>query len=445
MPFKWFWPFKNKKKLSAANSHQTTAAEKLYIPVNQLTLGMYVVELDRSWLETPFLFQGFEIKTYAQIQALQNICDYVYIDSSKTRATKHPIFTNNAKNQSEFGSKILGSIDFQKEPPKKLGTFQSEFPRAEAVYKNTGDLVERFMKTAAKQGSIDGWLAKKAVSECVNSALHSPDALLWMLHLKNKDEYTVQHCLDVCVLAIVFARYLDLPYDTIVNLGVCGLLHDIGNMLIPTELLNKESDLTEQEKWLLESHTTLGYELLKSSENVHSSILETVLAHHEHLDGSGYPRNLKNKQISDFTKIISVVNIYDSLTKNRFPHRNLNHLEATQLMSNMVGTHLDRRLVTKFIECLGVYPAGSVVMMTNGAIGIVVEVNEKTKLRPKVILIFDEHKKPVPEKVIDLSNMVTDSNGTIYTIKNVVRAEDCQVDRNKYYEQGFFKKSFNMA
>ncbi len=445
MAFKWFWPFKHKKKLSAVNTHQITAAAKRYIPVNQLTLGLYVVELDRSWLDTPFLFQGFEIKTHAQIQALQNICDYVYIDTSKTRVSKHPSFTNNAKNQPEFGSKILGAIDFQKEPPKKLGTFQSEFPRAEAVYKNTGDLIERFMKTAAKQGSIDGWLAKKAVSECVNSALHSPDALLWMLHLKNKDEYTVQHCLNVCVLAIVFARYLDLPYETIVNLGVCGLLHDIGNILIPDNILNKESDLTEQEKWLLESHTTLGYELLKSSEHIHASILETVLAHHENLDGSGYPRNLKSKQISDFTKIISVVNTYDALTKNRFPHRNTNHLEAIQLMSNMVGTQLDRRLVTKFIECLGVYPAGAVVMMTNGAIAIVVEVNEKTKLRPKVVIVFDEHKKPVPEKMIDLSNMVTDSNGTIYTIKNVVKAEDWQVDRNQYYEQGLFKKSFNRA
>jgi len=442
MSFKWFWPFKNKKKLSSGNTNRITANEKRHIPVNQLTLGMYVVELDRSWLETPFLFQGLEIKTYAQIQALQNICAYVYIDSSKTKVSQHPVFTNKAKNQPEYGSKILGSLDFQKEPPKKLGTFQSEYPRAEAVYKNTGDLVESFMKTAAKQGGIDGWLAKKAVSDCVNSALHSPDALLWMLHLKNKDEYTVQHCLNVCVLAIVFARYLDLPYETIVNLGVCGLLHDIGNMLIPSGLLNKASDLTEQEKWLLESHTTLGYELLKSSEHIHSSVLETVLAHHEHLDGSGYPRNLKSRQISDFTKVISVVDTYDSLTKNRFPDQNMSHLEATQQMGNRVGTHLDRRLVTKFIECLGVYPVGSVVVMTNGAIGIVVEVNEKTKLRPKVIILFDENKKPVPEKVIDLSSMVPDSKGRVYTIKNVVRAEDCQVDRNKYYGQDFFKNSF---
>ncbi len=445
MSLTWFWPFKKSKKLSKTSRGQTFASEKLYIPTNQLVLGMYVIELDRSWLETPFLFQGFEIKTHAQIHALQNICNYVYIDASKTRATRLPLAAKKSKNQPDYGSKILGTLDFQKDPPKKLGTFRSEFPRAELVYKNTGDLVESLMKTAAKQGSIDGWLAKKTVSECVNSALHSPDTLLWMLHLKNKDEYTVQHCLNVCILAIVFARYLNLPHDIIVNLGVCGLLHDIGNMLIPSDILNKASDLTEQEHMLLESHTTLGYELLKSSEHIPPSILETVLTHHEHLDGSGYPKHLKSKQLSDFSKIISVVNTYDSLTKNRFAQRNLNHLEATQLMGNRAGSELDRCLVTKFIECLGVYPAGSVVVMTNGAIGIVVEVNEKTKLRPKVIILFDEHKNPVPEQMIDLAKMASDKKGRVYTIKNVVRAEDWQIDRSQYYQQGHFKKSFGLA
>lgn len=442
MSIKQLWPFRNKKKISEQAFDQVTSSEKVYMPVNQLILGMYVTELDRSWLETPFLFQGFELKTHAQIQALKNICEYVYIDATKTKAINHSLLSKGAKNQPEFSSKILGAIHYHGTPPEKLGTFKAEIPRAEQAYKNAGDLAQAFMKTASKNGSVDGWLAKKTVSECVNSVLHSPDALLWMMHLRNKDEYTVQHCLNVCVLAIVFGRHLNLPHETIVNLGVCGLLHDIGNMLLPQELLNKEKDLTDQERRLLESHTSLGYELLRSSDNIHSSIVETVLAHHEYLDGSGFPRHLKQNQISDFTKIISVVDTYDSLTQNRFPSQNKTHLDATQLMANRVGPHLDKVLVTKFIECLGVYPPGSVVMMTNGAIAIVVEVNEKTKLRPKVVIIFDEDNKPVPERIVDLSLMVTDKNGNIYTIKNVVRAEDWNIDRNKFYQQGFLKKSF---
>ncbi len=431
--------FKDKNNLKNSNSDNFSVSEKLYIPVSQLLIGMYIVELDRSWLDTPFLFQGFELTTQAQIQAVKNICDYVYIDVTKTKSRHHPSISYANKNQSTGGGKILGN--FSTEPPKKLSTFENEIVKAEKAYKNSEMLVSAFMKTAQKGGSIDGWLAKKAVSDCVNSVLHSPDAMLWMMHLNNKDEHTVQHSINVSILSIVLGRHLNLPNEVIVNLGVCGMLHDIGNMLIPSEILNKNEDqLTESQRRTLNSHSTLGYELLKSSENIHSSVLEVALIHHEHLDGTGQPRQLKQSAISDFAKIISVVDTYDSLTKNRFEHKNKNHLEATQIMTNMTGTILDRHLVTKFIESLGIYPPGCVVVMTNGAIGMVVEVNEKVKLRPKVMIIFDEDNNPVPERIIDLANMVTDKKGNIYTIKNVLREAECNFETPVFVRDDVLKR-----
>ncbi|MDD5277649.1 MAG: HD-GYP domain-containing protein [Methylovulum sp.] len=423
----------------AGASQFFTSSEKLYIPVSQLTLGMYIVELDRSWLDTPFMFQGFELQNQVQLRAVKNICDYVYIDTTKSKRHEYQAIANQNRPMAVSHSKLLNNI--HNTPPVKLGFFEEEISRAEVIYKQTEALVSSFMKVAAKGGSLDGWLAKKAVLECMNSVLHSPDAMLWLTQLKDKDEYTAQHSLNVCLLAIVLGRHLDLPHDSIVTLGLCGMMHDIGKMRIPLAILKKQEALDEDENRLMESHTLLGYELLKSSENMPTSVMETALTHHEHVDGTGYPRQLKQTAISDFTKIISVVDVYDSMTSNRSHRNSLPHLDATQMLTNMAGSHLDRHVVIKFIETLGVYPPGSVVLMTNGEIAIVIEINEQTKLRPKVILILDEEKNPVHERVIDLSKMVVDKKGDPYTIKNVIRAEDWHIDTHKYYQQGFIKKS----
>ncbi len=426
------------KKKAASQSF--TSSEKLYIPVSQLTLGMYIVELDRSWLDTPFMFQGFELQNQAQLRAVKNICDYVYIDTTKSKRHQFEPLANQHKAMHVSASKLLNNI--HNAPPLKLGSFEQEIARAETIYKQTEVLVSSFMKVAAKGGSLDGWLAQKAVLECMNSVLHSPDAMLWLTQLKDKDEYTAQHSLNVCLLSIVLGRHLDLPHDSIVTLGLCGMLHDIGKMRVPLEILKKQSPLNVEQQRVMESHTLLGYELLKSSDNMPTSVMETALTHHEHVDGTGYPRHLKQAAISDFTKIVAVVNAYDDMTSNRNNRDSIPHLEATQILANLAGSYLDRHVVIKFIESLGVYPPGSVVQMTNGEVAIVVEINELTKLRPKVIIILDEEKNPVSERVVDLSAMVSDKKGNPYTIKNVIRAEDWSIDTKKYYRQGVIQKSF---
>ncbi|MGZ8151960.1 MAG: HD-GYP domain-containing protein [Methylovulum sp.] len=435
MFFKNWWQSRQKKKQQRpANNH--FSSEKVYTPVSQLELGMYIVELDRPWLETPFLFQGFELKNQSDIQSVKNVCSYVYVDMTRKKNIQNPIVNN-----SQTNTPTILNHGFT---PKKLGSFEQEISRAEKAYGNTEVLIADFMQKAARGVEIDGWLAKKAVAECVNSVLHSPDAMLWLTQLKNKHEYTVQHSLNVCVLSIVLGRHINLPEKNLNILGLCGMMHDIGKMLIPFEILNKQGALEEEEMHIMQSHTTLGYELLKSTNHIHSSASETALSHHERLDGAGYPRQIKQSAISDFTKIVTISDVYDSITSNRSYQSGKNHLEATQIMIKTAGTHLDRNLIIKFIESIGVYPPGCLVIMTNGAIAIVVEVNEKLKLRPKIIIILDEDKNPAPEKIIDLSEMVTDKRGVLYTIKSVTRAEDWNIDCRKYYEQGILQKSFAM-
>ncbi|MGZ8241084.1 MAG: HD-GYP domain-containing protein [Methylobacter sp.] len=434
MFFKNWWPFgREKKRLSSRTLYSSST--KVYTPVSQLTIGMYVVELDRPWLETSFPFQGFELKTKAEVQAVREICEYVYIDL--TKHSKGAVAVTKQKQDTIHDFLRFGP------PPQRLSLFEKEIARAAEVYEATEVVVTDLMEKIAKGGDIDSKLAREAVASCINSVLHSPDAMLWMTQLKNRDKYTAQHSLNVCILSIVLGRHLNLSEIALHNVGLCGMMHDMGKMLIPLEILNKPGKLDPDEMQIMQAHTTLGYELLKSSQDMYPGAIDVALIHHERLDGKGYPRQIPPGSISYFAKIVSIVDIYDAITSDRVYQKGRTHLEATNILTNISGSQLDPMLVIKFIESLGVYPPGCIVAMTNGSIGIVVEVNEKIKLRPKIILLLDEDKNPVQEeKVIDLSKMVTDRTGVFYTIKGIVKAEDWNIDSSKYYEKSVLQKSF---
>jgi HD-GYP domain-containing protein (c-di-GMP phosphodiesterase class II) len=440
MSIESLWPFGQKKKKAAKQSDAIdySTSTRVHVSVDQLTLGMYVTELDRPWVDTPFLFQGFELKTEADIRAVRDVCDHVYID-----ATKHKRVFRVAPVAKKL---ILAEKNFEIAnygiPPKKLGHFEKEIGRAEKIYDNAETVVANFMRTVENGGGIDSILAKIAVSECVESILHSPDAMLWLTQLKHKDEQTAQHSLNVSILSIVLGRHINLPPTELNKLGLCGMMHDVGKLLIPPEILHKSTPLDEDEIRIMKTHTRLGYNLLKSSDNMNASAATVALTHHEQVDGRGYPRRLQDAKISHFAKIVAIANSYDGMTTDKPHQKGKTHLEATHILTNLAGTHFDPALVVKFIECIGVYPPGSLVELTNGCVAMVVEVNEQAKLRPKVIVILDENKNQITEHVIDLSTMPEDARGQVYTIRSIIKARDWNVDVSKYYQQGLLQKSF---
>ncbi|MFZ2727150.1 MAG: HD-GYP domain-containing protein [Methylococcaceae bacterium] len=424
-------PKKPKDELSNLTRVQT--------PVEELVLGMYVIELDRPWEETPFLFQGLELKTEKEIKTLQKICRYVYIDKEQSKNDSPAVF-NEA--DTDLEANVLANAALP--PPKKSGFFEGEILRAEKIYSASGIVIAEFMQKAASGDSIDILSVKQSVAECVSSVLHFPDALMWLTQLKDKDEYTAQHCLNVCILSVALGRHLNLPEITLNNLGLCAMMMDIGKVKIPSAILNKATPLTEEENTILRTHTTLGYEILKSTEGITTSAMNVALTHHERLDGKGYPQKLKRSEISEFSKMIAIADIYDSLTSNQPRYKARTHLDVINLLINCAGKHVDSTLVTKFIESLGVYPPGSAVQLMNGAIAIVVEVNPQFKLKPKVIIILDEEQNFVMhEKILDLAKNPFDRHEKLYTIKNMVRPEDWNINLVKYYQQAILDKSFS--
>ena len=399
--------------------------------VEDLKVGMYVAKLDKPWLESNFLYQGFELKNQADINAVKEQCKFVFIDVKKQN--KSLAFESKDTPYSK------GWLD-TRTPPNKLTSFEKEVENAGYVYKEASNLVRSFMEDVCLGKTITVEIAKKAVAECVNSILNAPDALLWMTQLKNRDLYTSQHSMNVCILAIALGRQINLPIKELNNVGLCGMMHDMGKMSVPLEVLNKPGKLEPDELKIMQSHPELGWKLLMSSNDMYGGAIDVAHSHHERLDGTGYPRKLTAEKITPYTRIVTIVDMYDAITSDRVYQRGRTHLEAINIMTKMCGTHLDSGLTYKFIECLGIYPPGSIVEMSNGEVAIVIEANQKQRLKPKIILLLDEDKNPRDERMVDLSKIDLDASGQEYRITKIVKADDYGIDMNKYYHNGIIEK-----
>ncbi|MFA5982903.1 MAG: HD-GYP domain-containing protein [Methylococcaceae bacterium] len=413
--------------------HTHISSELVQVAVEDLRVGMYVSKLDRPWLESSFLFQGFEIRNDDDIAAVKAQCNYVYVDVS--REIKVPvIFSRNTA----YSKATLNKIP----PPSKRSSFAKEIKHAEYVHNKTSTIVKSFMQEVQLGRPISVEVAKQAVAECVDSVINSPDALLLMGQLKNKDEYTAQHSMNVCIYSIALGRHLNLSIEELKNLGLCGMMHDMGKMFVPLEVLNKPGKLTPEELTLMQSHATRGWKLLLSTPNMAGNAIDVAYTHHERLDGTGYPRQLKDEQLSFFTRIVAISDTYDAISSDRVYQKGRTHLEAIKILNDISGTHLDSTLTIRFIECIGIYPAGCIVEMSNGEVALVLEINRRAKIRPKVLLLLDEDKKPRKERIIDLTKIDLDASGQRYAVRNVVRPETYGINLLDYYNRGILMQKF---
>lgn len=398
------------------------------IDVRDLEIGMYVCELDRPWSQTNFLFQGFELQNQADIEAVQSQCAYVFIDVSKQTVIQQPKVRDTPYSKAWIQNR---------EPPRKKSCFEEEIHRAVKVHTQVSTVVKNFMQEVTLGNSINVALAKEAVAECVNSIVKSPDAMMWLTQLKKRDEYTSQHSMNVCILAISLGRQLNLSVSELNNIGLCGMMHDMGKMRIPLEILNKAGRLTAEEVKIMQSHTTLGWKLLMSSSNMYGGAVDVAYTHHERLDGRGYPRGLTAESISPYARMVAITDTYDAITSDRVYQKGRTHLDAINIMTAEEDTHLDSTLTIKFIECLGIYPPGNLVEMSNGEVAIVIESHPLHKLKPKVVFLLNENKQPQAQRIVDLAEMSLDRSAQPYKIKRMVRAEDYGINLDSFYHDYF--------
>lgn len=397
--------------------------ETFKLPVGDVQVGMFVCELDRPWLETPFILQGFEIQCKEDIEALEEYCEFVYVEKSSALAAYQ---LREREEQAAKNQKRL--------PARK--TSDKEFVHAKNLATEGKQLTRSFMDDVRLGRAIDVKNVEATVSGCVKSIVHNPDAMMWLAKLRSVDEYTSEHSFNVGLLAITFGRHLGLHEDDLQKLGVAGMLHDIGKMRTPIEILNKEGALTPDEFKIMREHTTNGRDILVSHKNVAPGTVDVAFTHHETLDGKGYPRNVKGKGISEFTKIVTVCDVYDALTSERCYKAGKSSVEAFRILYGGRGKQFDENLVTEFIECIGLYPPGCIVELINGHVGIVISINERQRRMPKVLIVTDEQKQLKGERVIDLSSVANNATGRGYMIKAVLPNGTLGIRVENYVKRG---------
>lgn len=378
------------------------------VNVNELALGMFVSGLDRPWTQTPFPIQGFLVRSSLDIENLRAYCDYVYIDVTKGRSAEqgkaNPIprverGPAGAKGKSAAPAPAVDqpSIAVQKRitqvPLKvKYGVYHTVTPmRKELVNANRtfntlkGNL-NLFAKQLAKGKQIDYQSVRHSVNSMVDSVLRCPDAFTWLMRLRRKDQQSYDHSLRSALWAVQFGRFIGLPRDDIQVLCAGTLLKDIGKMRLPGELL-KKSNRSPEEEHQYRRFVEYGVEMLRNTRQVEQKVISVVRHHCERFDGSGFPEGLVGSKIPLLAQMCGVASVYDAISNPRESAKPVAASRAISLIYNMRDRQFREDLVLQFIQSIGLYPTGTMVELTTGDIGVVVEQDPDSRLTPKIALL----------------------------------------------------------
>ncbi len=377
--------------------------------------GMYVSQLDRPWIETPFMFQGFIVRTDEHISELQKHCQWVFIDIEKG-ADFDPSMGHAADFQQRIETLAAEEIQIQQKVQALAETeladtskrkpypdnvrFEDELTRAKEIEQQSREIMRETIDSVSKGKNIDLEAAEQAVSNMVDSIVRNPDALVCLSQLKDVNEYTALHSIRTAIITLAFGRHLALSRDELVVLGVGALLHDVGMAKLPKEILEKPGGLTVEEFQMMSQHVPWGVEILQASGGVAQGAIEMVEQHHERGDGGGYPGRRTANMITPAGAIAGIVDVYDAVTSDRHYSGGLSAEDALKRMYEWRKKDFKPLMVEEFIKCMGIFPIGSLVELSTGAIGVVITINRARRLKPKVALVLTASGTPFSHRFI---------------------------------------------
>ena len=416
-------PRRRKRTTPERSRTQVTRKQHVKVDVADLRVGMFVVELDKPWEESGFMFQGVELKSATDIQAVQSECKFVWVDFDEFSLHKDKPATG-LKPQPGVGSMNSDGLGIE-----------DEYEAANEVHSMASEAISTLFEEIRLGAEIDGTKVKQAVNGCVDSILRNPDASVWLTRIQAKHEATAQHSLNVAALSIIMAKAAGMTQREMEDVGVCGMLHDVGKTSISSEVLEKVGPLTPEEWLEMRKHTRYGRDILVSTKSVMSGAADVAHSHHEREDGTGYPRQLDSDSIPIFAKIVSIAEAYDTMTTKQAYREAVSPTDALQELYAQRGKQFDDEMVVNFIDAVGIFPPGSIVQLVNGEVGIVLA-NTSDKLRPRVILILDASLEPVQQRVVDLSQMDVDAEGNVYQIKTTLSDGSFGIDIADFQRAG---------
>ncbi len=378
------------------------------IKVEQLILGMHLKEFCGSWMEHPFWRTGFVITDSKDIKTiLASSIKEVWIDSTKgLDISSGQSAVTEAESDAQVEEELLEAAKEQRVTAPVSTAVELE--RAARICAQSKQAVISMFQEARMGKAVDVGNAQRMVEEITDSVSRNPGALISLARLKTVDDYTYMHSVAVCAMMVALSKQLGQDEEQIRQAGLAGLMHDLGKALMPMEVLNKPGKLTEAEFAIIKTHPSEGHRLLLTGQKVDPVVLDVCLHHHEKTDGSGYPKGLKDAEISVFAKMGAVCDVYDAITSNRPYKSGWDPAESLRKMAEWSNGHFDAKIFQAFVKSLGIYPIGSLVRLTSGRLGVVVDQTGKSLTMPVVKVFFStKSNMRILPVLVDLSQPTT--------------------------------------
>ena len=383
------------------------ADDSQLIAIDQVRLGMFI-KLDLSWFEHSFSMNSFKITNQQQINELLALkLKHIRYIPSKSDLTQINAPAKPAASTNEIKGQVFDSIiEAKKARFEKLTKQREELARCEEKFVHAASVVRSIGKTIFSQPEATIKEAGKLVDSIAEIFLDSNDTVMHLIQQTSANEELYFHGLNVSVLAMMLASEMKCTEAQIKSVGMAALFHDLGKVNIPDKILNKTEPLTKPEQNFFELHPDYGVEVGKKA-GLPPIVLEVIANHHEYLDGSGYPKKLKADAIRMPTRIVTIANVYDNLCNHIDPAQSLTPHEALSSMYAHRRAQFDPTVMATMIKSLGVYPPGTIVRLSNEAIGLVMNVNVGKPLRPRV-LVYDAEIPKEDAIILDLADESSD-------------------------------------
>ena len=431
---------------------------------------MWVAELDRPWLDTPFLLQGFSITSDVELSALRKHCRSVWIDLARSSPEVVVAYRREAERLAALGSARRAAPALRVRPPDTVGRvtrwrfdrlasqgsdaapapgvigwvrglvggakdasgtaddagrrmpatlplvlravggtpsnwpvlapMREEMARADGAVDASLQASEALHLAIAADRAPDLHVLEESIGNVVDSMVTNPDAMLWASRLRKRQQAVYSHGVKAAACMVALGRQIGLPRPLLVKAGLIGLLADVGKTRIPASVFDKPGMLDEDEFALVKEHVRLGIELLTRGGALAPEVVEGIAQHHERLDGSGYPRGLRDGEIGLWGRMAAIVDGFTALTRDRAYADAVPPQDALLILYQSAGKVYDESLVEHFVRAVGVFPVGSLVMLASGEVAVVVEQHPDHRLEPEVLVLTDPGQRVlrVPER-----------------------------------------------
>jgi len=385
---------------------------------SQLRVGMYLHKLGVSWFKHPFVKNAFLLESPDDLRTIvDHGIEKVWIDTERGDDLVTEVATTGpVAPRRDLPTRAPDALEPESPPPPaapavlagtdtpKKATMQAEVAQA----KKLCNLAKREMASMfndARMGKVvKAGDAMPLVEEISASVLRHPTALISVARIKTHDEYTFMHSVAVCALMVALARQMDLEEALVMEAGIGGMMHDLGKAMMPLEVLNKPGKLTDAEYDIMKAHPEAGWKMLMESGEATDGTLDIALHHHEKVDGSGYPKGLKGDRISLLSRMGAICDVYDAVTSNRPYKQGWDPAESIKRMASWKG-HFDETIFKAFVRSIGIYPVGALVRTKSDKLGVVVEQNDTSMLKPRIRVFFSaRNNTPIPQQVFDLAS-----------------------------------------